>query len=194
MIVYWTMLVLPILFAMHPVRMDANLQRLMFWLAGIVTVVLIGYRHEVGGDWDRYISIYAYHKNTVLNFSNFTSGDYAYETIHWFSLNYLNGIYATNLICAAIFVYGLFKFCRTMPFPWLALFVSIPFPSFFFCKLYIFRISHLTTPLSPSAICKAMSSLGPLQDLRGSRGAVKALLSQRSSPLRTLDVGRWSMA
>ena len=127
MAIYWIMFILPMLFTLHPVRVSNDLRRLAFWLIGILFILIIGLRHEIGGDWDRYISIYAYHKNTVLNFSNFTSGDYAYETIHWFSLNYLNGIYATNLICAAIFVYGLFKFCRTMPFPWLALFVSIHF-------------------------------------------------------------------
>lgn len=118
---------MPALFALHPVRVDINVQTLLFVLVGIIFILLIGLRHEVGGDWDRYISIYSYHKGIDLNFSEFTSGDYAYETIHWFSLNYLDGIYSTNLICALIFIIGLIRFCRTMPLPWMALFVSVHF-------------------------------------------------------------------
>jgi len=90
-------------------------------------VLIIGLRHDVGGDWDRYISIYSFHQGIELDFLNFRSGDFAYETIHWFSLNYLNGIYSTNLICAIIFISGLIRFCRIMPLPWIALFVSVHF-------------------------------------------------------------------
>jgi hypothetical protein len=127
MIIYWAMLLLPLAFSIHPVKFDADTRRLSLWLFSIVFILLIGLRHDVGGDWARYISIYEYHKGTDLDFSQFISGDYAYETIHWFSLNYLNGVYATNFICSIIFVSGLIRFCRTMPLPWLALFASVPF-------------------------------------------------------------------
>ena len=127
MFIYWAILSLPVLAILHPVRLDSDAHKLVFRFVGIILIVLIGLRHNVGGDWDRYISIYEYHKNTNLDFSTFTSGDYGYELVHWFSLNYLNGIYATNIICAIIFIIGLFKFCQIMPIPWLALFVSIHF-------------------------------------------------------------------
>ncbi len=121
------MLLIPALFALHPARVDISVRTLLFLLIGIIFILLIGLRHEVGGDWDRYISIYAYHKGIDLDFSKFTSGDYAYETISWFSLNYLDGVYSTNLICAIIFMIGLIRFCRTLPLPWIALFVSVQF-------------------------------------------------------------------
>ena len=127
MAIYWIMFILPMLFTLHPVRVSNDLRRLAFWLIGILFILIIGLRHEIGGDWDRYISIYAHHLNSPFNFQNFTSGDYVYESIHWFSLNYLNGVYFTNLICALIFMSGLIRFCRTMPTPWLAFLVSIPF-------------------------------------------------------------------
>jgi len=127
LIVYWALLLTTVFFALHPVKVEARLRSLMFWLTGIVLALIIGLRHKVGGDWDRYISIYSFHKGTELNFSEFISGDYLYELVHWFSLNYLNGIYSTNLICAIIFVSGLIRFCRKMPLPWVSLFVSIQF-------------------------------------------------------------------
>lgn len=127
MIIYWALLLIPMSFIFHPVRTDAKLRTLIFWLTGAALVLIIGLRHDVGGDWDRYISIYSYHQGIDLDFSGFTSGDYGYETIHWFSLNYLNGIYSTNLISAIFFVFGLVRFCRIMPLPWVALFVSAHF-------------------------------------------------------------------
>jgi hypothetical protein len=127
MFIYWAILLLPIFAILHPVRLDSDAHKLVFKLAGVIFIILIGLRYNVGGDWDRYISIYEYHKNTPLDFSKFSSGDYAYELIHWVSLNYLYGIYTTNLICAVIFITGLFKFCQTMPSPWLALLISINF-------------------------------------------------------------------
>ena len=127
MIIYWALLLIPISFALHPIKTDTSLRTLILLLTGMFFVLIIGLRHDVGGDWDRYISIYSFHQGIELDFLNFRSGDFAYETIHWFSLNYLNGIYSTNLICAIIFISGLIRFCRIMPLPWIALFVSVHF-------------------------------------------------------------------
>ncbi len=127
MTAYWIMFLIPVLFALHPVRVDDRARTLIFWLSGLTLVLFIGLRHEVGGDWDRYISVFSFHYGADLDFSKFISADYGYELIHWFSLNYLNGIYSTNLISAIFFVFGLIRFCRNMPLPWVALLVSIPF-------------------------------------------------------------------
>ena len=127
MSIYWTIFILPILFGISKIKVDNNIKNLLFFIFGLILVVIIGFRHEVGGDWARYISIYEFHTGTELDFSNFKSGDYAYELIVWFSNNYLNGIYSTNFICSIFFVAGLFRFCRAMPMQWVALFVSIPF-------------------------------------------------------------------
>jgi len=127
MVVYWILILIPALFALHPVRFNYGARILAFWAIGLLFSLLIGLRNEVGGDWDRYISIYAHHYGSELDFEKFTSGDYGYETIHWFSLNYLNGVYSTNLISAIIFMAGLLRFCIKMPMPWIALFVSVGF-------------------------------------------------------------------
>jgi hypothetical protein len=121
------MMLIPAIFTLHSLRADDDLRKLVFWIVGLALVIIIGFRHEIGGDWDRYISIYDFHTGTALNFQNFKSGDYAYELIHWFSLNYLNGIYSTNLICAIFFVSGLIRLSRKMPFPWISLLISMSF-------------------------------------------------------------------
>ena len=128
MIVYWMMLIFPALFVLSAVKVDQNLNRVMLWLFGIVLVILIGWRSEVGGDWIRYVdTAYGIQKGYDFDYLVFFKGDLAYRFIHWVSVNHLNGIYSTNLICAVFFVAGLIRFSRTMPTPWLALFVSIQF-------------------------------------------------------------------
>ena len=128
MSIYWMILALPALFGLSPIKIDRDLKMILFWLFGIVLAILIGYRHEVGGDWFRYVdTAYGIQKGVSFDFSSFYTGDYAYRLIHWISVNYLNGIYATNLICAVFFVAGLLRFSRAMSIPWIALFVSIQF-------------------------------------------------------------------
>jgi hypothetical protein len=127
MSIYWIIFTLPILFGLSPVKVDRQTRNILYFIFGIILAVVIGFRHEIGGDWDRYISIYEFHIDTKLDFSKFKSGDYGYELIVWFSNNYLNGIYSTNFICAILFVSGLMRFCHNMPLPWIALLVSIPF-------------------------------------------------------------------
>ena len=128
MSVYWVMLILPVLFGLSSVKVDYNLKKLLLWMTGLVLVILIGLRHEIGGDWFNYLdSSYGIRKGSSFDFSSFMTGDYGYRLIHWISVNHLNGIYSTNFISATFFVAGLIRFCRSMPIPWIALFVSIPF-------------------------------------------------------------------
>ncbi len=129
MSIYWAMFVLPILFGLSPIRVDCDLKKIIFYLFGITLVVLIGLRHEVGGDWERYlVTAYGIERDSDFpGFLMFIKGDYAYRVIHWFSVNYLYGVYGTNTISAIFFVAGLIRFCKIMPLPWISLFVSVPF-------------------------------------------------------------------
>ena len=130
MTIYWLMLLIPMLAGISPWVAKGALPKLKWFLYGALLILIIGLRHEVGGDWSNYIENYAGLES--LSFSNalqqpMVVQDLGYGVVYWFSLNYLNGIYATNLVCAAIFVAGLLRVCKNMPLPWLALAVSIPY-------------------------------------------------------------------
>ncbi len=126
MIVYWALFFLPLISLLYPNRVSSDIQRILFWIAWIVLVLIIGFRHEIGGDWDRYLFVYNYLDNgDFLDKSK--ARDVGYEFIYWFFIRFNNGIYLVNLIIAIFFVTGLLRFCRTMPLPWIALFISIPF-------------------------------------------------------------------
>jgi len=130
MTVYWLMLLVPMLAGISPWIAKGALPKLQWFLYGALLIVIIGLRHEVGGDWESYIENF-----TELRGISFSKAfqvhrvvdDLGFGLVYWFSLNYLNGIYATNLFCAVIFVAGLLRVCKNMPLPWLALVVAIPY-------------------------------------------------------------------
>ena len=130
MTAYWLMLLVPMLAGLSPWKAKGALPNFQWFMYGLILILIIGWRHAVGGDWGSYINNYAALKGvtfwdtiTVLS----VSGDFGYEVIHWFSLNYLDGIYSTNLICAVIFISGLLRLCKNMPVPWIALAAAIPY-------------------------------------------------------------------
>lgn len=130
MTIYWLMLLVPMLAGLSPWKAKGALPKIQWILYAVLFICIIGLRHEVGGDWRNYIDNYA-----VLEGLSFGDArmhpmvyqDYGFGLIHWLSVNYLNGIYTTNLVCAAIFIAGLFRMCKNMPLPWLALAISIPY-------------------------------------------------------------------
>jgi hypothetical protein len=88
--------------------------------------VLIGFRYEVGGDWSTYEFIY--HRAGQLPFSEALAvGDPGYQAVNWFAYQLSVDVWLVNLICGAIFVWGLFRLCRTQPHPWLGVVVAIPY-------------------------------------------------------------------
>ena len=130
MIVYWLMFLIPVFALYSPIRVDVAFRRIMFLFFGLLFVILIGLRHEVGGDWIPYIDIF----NEVVRVTSFDklltvaiNNDFGYVMLNYY-VNLLGGnIYLVNLICALIFVYGVWRFAFLQQNPWLVLIVSIPF-------------------------------------------------------------------
>jgi hypothetical protein len=99
----------------------------IFYTVGAVTlVVFIGFRYEVGGDWSTYEFIF--HRAGEMTLSEALSiGDPGYQGVNWAAYQVGGDVWLANLICGAIFVWGLFRFCRTQPDPWLGVAVAIPY-------------------------------------------------------------------
>lgn len=95
-------------------------------LAGLATALIIGLRFEVGGDWFNYTEIYDYVSD--LSFGSVLQlSDPGYALLNWFSKRIGFGIWFVNLICAFVFCWGLFKFARRQPNPWLVFVVAVPY-------------------------------------------------------------------
>jgi hypothetical protein len=93
---------------------------------GFLTALMIGLRYEVGGDWPRYVEILK-----DARYLTFWEGlelqDPGYGLVNWIVAQAGLGIWAVNLVCSLIFTWGLIRFARRQPNPWLVLVVAVPY-------------------------------------------------------------------
>ena len=99
---------------------------IMFALGGVLMALMIGLRDEVGGDWLNYVRMLQ--RARLDDFAEvFDRSDPAYHLLNWLSSQLGLGLWAVNLVCAAIFTWGLVRFARVQPLPWLVMVVAIPY-------------------------------------------------------------------
>lgn len=129
MLTYWFMFLVPAWACIaargkpRPVGKGLELSWLM---AGLLLALLIGLRHQVGGDWGTYVSHYQYMVGAPFS-EVLEMGDPGYYLLNWLSAQVGGGIYLVNLMCGALFSVGLVAFCRQQTRPWLALAVAVPY-------------------------------------------------------------------
>jgi hypothetical protein len=93
-------------------------------LAAIVLTIVIGLRREVGGDWYNYLEIF--HRISVLDFAHgLRSTEPGYALLNIIAAHAGWGMWFPNLVCAAIFTWGLVALARMQPNPLLAIAVAI---------------------------------------------------------------------
>ena len=92
----------------------------------IALVLMIGLRHEVGGDWIQYIWMLNAYTDTTAEVENRLQ-DPAFLLFNKLAAWSGGGVYLLNLLCAIFFSWGLVVFCRAQPRPWLALVVAVPY-------------------------------------------------------------------
>ena len=128
---YWILFLVPAALAvtrLKPAKETWRTSRLpdTWWVALVMLVMMIGLRHEVGGDWETYIEMLEGYKDGS-EADKYKHQDPAYILLNilatWSGL----GVYLLNLISAAFFSWGLVVFCLAQPRPWLALAVSVPY-------------------------------------------------------------------
>ncbi len=106
---------------MRSVRLDGA------WILAVILLsLLIGFRIEVGADWVNYVR-YVYEARYAPVGSILQGNDPGYQFLNWLSAYMDWDIYGVNLIGGVIFSSGLAVFCRSLPRPWLALAVAIPY-------------------------------------------------------------------
>lgn len=93
-------------------------------LAAIVLTIVIGLRREVGGDWYNYLGMF--HRISVLDFAHgLRSTEPGYALLNIVAAHAGWGVWFPNLVCAAIFTWGLVALSRMQPNPLLAVAVAI---------------------------------------------------------------------
>jgi hypothetical protein len=95
-------------------------------LVAVVLTFFIGFRFEVGGDWGNYLK--NLDQAAYRDFYDaLTWSDPGYRLIEWLITQLDLGIVSVNIICAFVFSAGLVIFCCSLPRPWLALAIAIPY-------------------------------------------------------------------
>ncbi|MFC6327527.1 EpsG family protein [Alloalcanivorax gelatiniphagus] len=126
MLPYWFFFLIPASVVL--VNQPANSRtRLVGWGAvWLFFTLAIGLRHQVGGDWWAYLRMF---ENQVeRSFADVISGnDPGYLLLCWLAQRYGGTIYFVNTVCGMILMTGVVRFSRTLPLPWLALLVSVPY-------------------------------------------------------------------
>jgi hypothetical protein len=109
-----------------PDHLQARRTGPVFLFGAIAIALMIGLRYHVGGDWTAYDRMFLETSWMDLR-EALLAGDPAYTALNWF-INLLGlQIWAVNIVCGAIFSWGLVLFCREQPNPWLAAVAAIPY-------------------------------------------------------------------
>jgi hypothetical protein len=128
---YWLLFLVPAFqavakmhYAHHPLQSNRwpDIWRAMF----VYVALMVGLRHEVGGDWLPYIDHLEAAASERLA-ETFVHGDPAYRLLNWIAAQSGLGVYLVNSVFALLFTWGLLAFCRNQPRPWLAMVVAVPY-------------------------------------------------------------------
>ena len=127
MLIYWVLFAYFAVGSLFAPSGDVRTRsRPLLALGAVITAVLIGLRYRVGGDWDTYDYWFSYAGrgglDRVLKF-----GDPAYQILNWGAAHAGFEVWTVNLACGAIFAWGLWRFCKDQPEPWLGFAVAIPY-------------------------------------------------------------------
>jgi hypothetical protein len=101
---------------------------LLFLTALVVTVLMIGFRFKVGGDWGNYQGIYAHIGSIGLRAAlSLANSDPGYSFLNWVGQALGLKIWFVNLVCATIFVWGMYKLAMQQPNPWIFMLAAAPY-------------------------------------------------------------------
>lgn len=126
MLIYWLLFLLPAFAVLFPGRLRLDQQWVAWTFCGVVTISLIGLRHEVGGDWFNY-EAHFWRVSQLSLLEALSYSDPGYYVLNWFVARLGGNIYWVNIICAVLIVGGTFAFCRSQPRPWTAYAVAVPY-------------------------------------------------------------------
>lgn len=123
---YWVMFLCVAIPTVSPVRGDAALRRFSFVIVFLVLTALIGFRHEVGADWDAYQFYFELTTEMTL-IEALAFGDPFYYFLNWIIAQLGGEIYLVNFLCGGLLLYGVFRLIHQHVNPWLALTVAVPY-------------------------------------------------------------------
>ncbi len=126
-------------------------ERILYGAALTLTILMVGFRYQVGGDWVTYEEMYGdIAIQPLAEALSFTEPAYAF--LNWISARVDGGVYVPNFVCAIVFLLGLSSLARKQPNPWLAMMVSIPY------LVIVVGMGYTRQAAAIGALCWAIST------------------------------------
>tara|TARA_B100001540_G_scaffold314888_1_gene340784 strand:+ start:269 stop:1309 length:1041 start_codon:yes stop_codon:yes gene_type:complete len=127
MIIYVVFFLILALLSIVNYKIEKSLKDYLLFTLFIILLIFIGFRDEVGGDWDTYkgdfSSYIQYFDITTLSYKR----DFGYELVSYVLYHLGFSIYSLNLFCAFIFVYALFALGKEYNNYLIILLIAFPF-------------------------------------------------------------------
>jgi len=126
-LVYWLLFAFFAAGALFQRGQKAQRKSSILLIVGAMLVCLtIGLRYKVGADWRTYEILYYYAGHTSLG-RLLGFGDAGYQLVSWTLQGIGVEIWALNFFCGLVFAWGLYRFVRVQPDPWLSCVVAVPY-------------------------------------------------------------------
>jgi hypothetical protein len=100
----------------------------LFIGAAALIIAWMGFRYEVGGDWYNYLEIFSEYGNNSFDYAlSSARGDPAFGILNWLLFKLDLGVWPVNLVSAFVLIWGIVKFSKKQPNPWLVTCVALPY-------------------------------------------------------------------
>lgn len=129
MVVYWLLFsyfAVGALMTGNRLSQPSKKQYYMLTLGATLVALLVGFRHEVGADWETYNFLFSYARFANLG-RVLSIGDPGYQLVNWLAQWLGAGIWLVNLFCGSVFAWGLLRLSKAQADPWLAFLVAVPY-------------------------------------------------------------------
>lgn len=123
---YWILFATPVIASMMGADRRDRRHLLPLIVFGVLATLMIGTRYQVGADWVAYLRIM--NNLRVASFADAVlTTDPGYALLNWTMTQGGLGMTGVNLVCGAIFMWGLIDFAWRTQNPWLAVMVAVPY-------------------------------------------------------------------
>ena len=123
---YWLLFAIVAVGALTERTYASNVRRPGLILLGIFIALMIGLRVEVGADYWTYLRLFEYASHQRLS-DALRFGEPAHQVLNWAIAQADYDQWVANLVSASIFSWGLIRFVRSQPTPWMTLLVAVPY-------------------------------------------------------------------
>lgn len=118
---YVAMLAVPAILALF----GATRVRPLFYLTALIYFLMVGFRFQVGMDWNNYLLIYDYWHRVSLGM-NLAQREPGYGALMWFAGQTGGGMILVDAVSGFVFTFGLFAVAKRCPEPFIGICIATP--------------------------------------------------------------------